>query len=559
MCITKKAHFNELMDYVQARLVPRQHQKKQNGEVFTPLELINGIVPNMNGGSGLEVNNKRTPGMLDHLPKRVWSDPLLKWLDPANGIGNFPICVYYRLMKGLAKCPGLENEEKRKRHIINKMLYMVELDPVNADVSRSVFCGKGVKPNINQGDFLEADLRKEFGVDKFDVIMGNPPYQKKVGPRKTQAIWNLFVKKSLNLLLKKGGYLLFIHPSGWRGPTGNFRDIFELINSRNLEYLSINNYDTGKKMFGVGTNFDYYLLQNTKTDSNITNVKDIDNNNINIDLNDWRFIPSGDFDIFRKILSSGSDDIVDIIYSSSIYEIRNDYMSKKKSTKFKYPCVYTITSKKGVNLWYSREDKGMFGIPKVIWSNGAGTYPIIDATGKYGLTQFSYAIADTPENLKKIKQALDSEKFTKLMTYVKFNQDHKYSYKVIALFKKDFWKYFIPSKTQSKEQTAGSSPLYLKPYLQNNHHYLLNFYHKIKQNKYTKTNNNEKQSILGLIDLFQQKAGHKLRESNVNEIIRNLDQPRYLKQLFYHGFDNQVGGHSRRIRPLYLHYHNKKF
>lgn len=38
--------------------------------------------------------------MLDKL-KEVWSDPTLKWLDPANGIGNYPVVAYYKLMDGL--------------------------------------------------------------------------------------------------------------------------------------------------------------------------------------------------------------------------------------------------------------------------------------------------------------------------------------------------------------------------------------------------------------------------------------------------------------------------
>ena len=34
----------------------------------------------------------------------------------------------------------------------------------------------------------------------FDIIIGNPPYQKVVGPKKTQAIWPLFTSYSLELL-----------------------------------------------------------------------------------------------------------------------------------------------------------------------------------------------------------------------------------------------------------------------------------------------------------------------------------------------------------------------
>jgi hypothetical protein len=39
--------------------------------------------------------------MLDKLPNGVWKNKNLKWFDPATGIGNFTIAVYFRLMEGL--------------------------------------------------------------------------------------------------------------------------------------------------------------------------------------------------------------------------------------------------------------------------------------------------------------------------------------------------------------------------------------------------------------------------------------------------------------------------
>ena len=116
-----------------------------------------------------------------------------------------------------------------------------------------------------------------------------------------------------------------------------------------------------------------------------------------------------------------------------------------------YPCSYTInnegilTNGNGENRpWYSSIKKGHFGIPKLIWSNGRitsiGSY--VDDTGKYGLTQFSYAIVDTPENLPLIKKAFDSEEFRSLMMSCAVTQN-QINYKVISLFKKDFWREFI--------------------------------------------------------------------------------------------------------------------
>jgi hypothetical protein len=105
--------------------------------------------------------------------------------------------------------------------------------------------------------------------------------------------------------------------------------------------------------------------------------------------------------------------------------------------------VYTITQKNGVKLMYSNTDNGHFGIPKVIWSNGTGTYPIIDERGEYGMTGYSYGIVDSVENLEYIKKALESERFIKLMKYAGSGFASKYDFRIIATFRKDFWKEFI--------------------------------------------------------------------------------------------------------------------
>lgn len=204
----------------------------------------------------------------------------------------------------------------------------------------------------------------------------------------------------------------------------------------------MNTYDDGKRVFGgAGTNFDYYLVQNIKTTNNLTFINDIDNKEYKINLNDLDFIPSGKLSLFQKLLTKKEK--VNVLHDWSIYETRKPYISKIKDNIFKYPIINTITQKDGYNILYSKEKKGHFGIPKVIWSNGAGTYPIIDEKGKYGLTQFAYAIVDDKQNLQKIKDAMSSEIFINLMKYLAFKLDNKYNYKIIALFKKDFYKYFI--------------------------------------------------------------------------------------------------------------------
>lgn len=96
---------------------------------------------------------------------------------------------------------------------------MIELDPANNETAKGIFkkmCPDST-PNIACGNSLIMDIRKEFGRDSFDVIMGNPPYN----PPKTETgssgnvIWPNFVIKSFHLL-SKTGYLIFVHPPGWK-------------------------------------------------------------------------------------------------------------------------------------------------------------------------------------------------------------------------------------------------------------------------------------------------------------------------------------------------------
>ena len=250
--------------------------------------------------------------------KSIFTENGFKWLDPAVGIGNFPIIVYQRLMKGLVT--KIPNEEERRKHILEQMIYSAELTPKNVFIYKKIFCGEKYKLNIYQGDTLKMDVKKEFKLPDnfvgFDVVMGNPPYQLKVGDRKTQPLWHLFVTFSLTIL-KPYGYLVYVHPSGWRSPEGVFKNVLDLIQSKNLKYLCMNTFKKGQEVFKVGTNFDYYVLQNTIDPNNITTITDINGKTIEKNINSWNFIPSGGFDLYDKIIAKDGGDKVNVLYSSS--------------------------------------------------------------------------------------------------------------------------------------------------------------------------------------------------------------------------------------------------
>lgn len=281
---------------------------------------------------------------------------------------------------------------------------------------------------------------------KFDVIAGNPPYQTKSDAenRKTQAIWDRFVKKSFELL-KEGGYLCMVHPSGWRNVAGMFEDTKDLLLSKDIRHIEMYDKEQGIKTFGARTMYDWYVLQNLPAPADrMTTIRSQDGKVSHVNLSRFPFVPSGMFEEIQSLIAKDGEERVTILYDRTAYGTDKKNMAKEQKGKYQYPCVYMVRVNDEIAMWYSSTiDNGHFGVPKFIWGNGGYAMgSIVDATGKYGLTQFAYGIVDTPKNLPLIKKAFDSEKFRNLMRYCD-GGDSNINRKVIALFRKDFWKAFV--------------------------------------------------------------------------------------------------------------------
>jgi type I restriction-modification system DNA methylase subunit len=114
-------------------------KRKDNDEVFTPAFLIE--------------------EMLDKLDPSVWSDPKKTWLDPCAGLGNFSVIILRRLMEGLSDWEP--DEEARKRHILENMLYHVEMNPESVAKLQRVLNPDGrYRLNIKCENFLEMGKKK---------------------------------------------------------------------------------------------------------------------------------------------------------------------------------------------------------------------------------------------------------------------------------------------------------------------------------------------------------------------------------------------------------------
>jgi len=419
----------ELLELIDSCLKPKQSEKKQFGEVFTPMWLINEMINN------LDICYAKING------KSIFTEMRFKWFDTASGMGNFPVAVYLKLMEGLKS--QIPNDEDRKKHILENMLYMSELNKKNVFICHQIFnINNQYNLNLYEGDTLELDTTQEWGIDKFDVILGNPPYQQKVGPKKTETLWDKFIVKSFTLL-KSSGYLVYVHPSGWRNIEGKFKNIQKEILTRNLQYLEIHNEKDGMKTFSSETRYDWYVLKNEKVDTTNTIIKFQDGTVNTINVNGLEFIPNGEYEKIMSMIAKNGEESVDVIYSRSLYGTDKKHMSRTKTEECKYPCVYTVNSKSEITYYYSSKQHGHYEVPKFIWSNGRissiGSY--VDINGDYGLTQFAYAIVDKPENLQKIKEVFDTKEFRNLMELCAVGQ-LTVNYKVISIFKKDFWKTF---------------------------------------------------------------------------------------------------------------------
>jgi site-specific DNA-methyltransferase (adenine-specific) len=222
-----------------------------NDEVFTPPELANRV--------------------LDLLPQDLFKSPDTKFLDPFSKSGVFLREIVKRLDRGLEAI--MPDRQLRIDHILHNQVFGIAITELTSYLSRrSLYCSKHAngKYSVSKFDtdsgnilyvnklhtwengkckycgvsqavydrgseaeqyaymFIHTDNPKQFfGNMKFDVIVGNPPYQMNVGIEKENyaiAIYNRFVEQAKKL---KPRYLSMIIPARWyAGGRGldDFRD-----------------------------------------------------------------------------------------------------------------------------------------------------------------------------------------------------------------------------------------------------------------------------------------------------------------------------------------------
>jgi len=357
----------ELLNFINDSLKPKDVEKKKFGEVFTPPPLID--------------------EMLDTLPTHLWSNPDLKWLDPANGMGNFVIAIYFRLMEGLKdKFPDTPT---RKKHILEKMLYMSEINKKNCFIAKQIFdINNEYKLNIYNGDTLTLDVEKEWNIKQFDIIVGNPPYQSVTEDGVVKGGGNNLYTKFIYMsdrLLKENGFLLYITPptffsigrSNNKDDSNVRRDVFNnyFIHHINLEECA--------KYFKVGSKFIYYLMEKRQQLNPTMQVickynKKVYTTTIHQQLlNDSEYLPylltNDSLSICNKIKSTTSTYPKLAIFHSPDNRSDKKHVKKTKDEEHKYPMQAT-----GSQVHYSSKECKNQTDKKILMSESGYLQPFYD-------------------------------------------------------------------------------------------------------------------------------------------------------------------------------------
>jgi len=430
--------------------LPVNKEKKDNqGEVLTPFFLID--------------------EMLDRLPAPVWKNPELRWLEPSSGIGGFMMVIYARLMESL---PDTYHSEKvsystkygKSQHVLKYMLHGVEIDRENVIISREIF---GKDANIHKSDFLTWTPEGE-GV-MFDIIVGNPPYNEGGTMKGSGILWKDFVLKSIELLAHNG-YLLFVHPTGWRKPAG------ERASTGDLWTLFRNNYTLRfLKMSDVPIpNFprvDYYVLQKKSPDNDQkTRVISIFEGNKYegmLELYGLDFIPHfvnpSILRILKKVFNTSGDKFN--IVRDRTFEPTKSHMESQNTRGTPYTFYYEPECREYVYAYDKSEKPEYVNKKKIIMTHTRGKiagllYPVYYSEEVGSSSNTMYQVIERGDKVRSMMAVLQSKLIEFLMRITQYSEtpNHKNEYKILNMIVKplgatvksdrDVYTYYSINKTE---------------------------------------------------------------------------------------------------------------
>jgi len=387
----------ELLELINESLKkPNKTETRIFGEVFTPMCFINNDM--------LGYVEKH---YLLKYNKNIYEDETLTWGDTSAGMGNFPIAIYYKLMDGLKN--KIPDEKERKRHILENMLFMAEINKKNCFIIKQIFnINNEYKLNLYEGDALELDIKKEFGIERFNIIIGNPPYNKEFEGKNgyAPALYNKFIE----FYIEKCDIMCYVIPSRWfsggRGLDG-FRKM--MLSRKDLVYIKT--FDDATKIFGNTVNI--------KGGVNIF-LKDVgytgqcSYNNVMLNLNDCDIlIESNYLPLINKI--SAFPKLNNTYKSKGYYEIPLTDKRLHDSCEINEDIKCYVSQQKGM-VKYIKKDS--------IKNNKLGKWQIITPSAAHGaFSGFGNLIIGRPDDVYSetyISFTINTEiEATSLLSYMK--------------------------------------------------------------------------------------------------------------------------------------------
>ena len=334
-----------------------------NDEVFTPPAVAN--------------------RMLDLLPPELWSNPHATFLDPVCKTGVFLREIAKRLMEGLA--PQIPDVQERVNHIMTHQIFGLAITELTAQLARrSLYCSKRANDPYSVCDAFaepQGNIRytpqqhtwergrcrfcgasqevyeREEGREtyayqfihtlnpekifnmKFDVIIGNPPYQLSDGGGtgdSAKPLYHLFIQQAIKLTPQ---YIIMIVPSRWmKGGKGltSFRE--EMM--RDTRIKVIYDFEDAKECFS-GLHIDggvcYFLWDKSYNGKVEYHYKSLDGTNmvshryLKTDISDTVIRDVRQTTIIEKAASQSPYRFSSEVYARNPYGINADFFNSPQN------------------------------------------------------------------------------------------------------------------------------------------------------------------------------------------------------------------------------------
>jgi hypothetical protein len=380
---------DEIYAFIETHLPIIEKSKKDFGEVFTCSACIN--------------------KMLDQLPVEVWSNPGKTWLEPCCGVGNFMAIVYLRLMDGLVFWEP--DMELRSKHIIQNMLYMVEISQYNVDICSSLF-GNGCK-NIVCCDFLTWCPNKSY-----DIIVGNLPFQSKSCLGGKNKLYEKIMDKCLDMFTD---YILVITPDNIF--SGGSKLYKKMINNHSVLLIDLDKSNQ-QFFFKIQQYICYFLIQNSHDVDNsiLTKIICNDGSFFSVKLVDRPVNPVREWNaeteiLIRKYISNTKNNIV-----------YNRGQSIQNYTGSGIPLIYTPTkflyTDHNSSLAVDKSLAVGYGVKKiVVFCISVKMEFKLDLDGQYGVGPNTFYIPlDNLEDGQRWVQFLESAEYKTMVLSTKTNR-----------------------------------------------------------------------------------------------------------------------------------------